>query len=340
LFRNKNNQMKAITIVGKGQVALSEVPQPEKAGAGHLIIKMQSMGINAGDKFFIGGNFPPGMFTQSQYDIAGVSGVGKVTGIGDGVPENYLGKNVTIYRSLTTGEDIVGTWSEHAHLPYLQCAILPDDVDPDEYAGVLVNLITAYGAYKQAIKEGHQGIVVTAGNSDTGKAMLGFGLSAGFPVISIVRNDAGLQELKKLGAQHVLVQGTPQFQQQYVALSADLKATAVFDGVGGALLGDLLELALPGTSIYAYGFLGGGTPVSFHTGILVKGITIKGFSNFKTETVQDPQQLAEALEEISKVIHLPHFKFKIGKRFSFEDIQQALAYVASTDGKALLTIQG
>lgn len=331
--------MKAITIINKGQVALNDVPQPEQASAGHMIIKMQSMGINAGDKFFISGNFPPGMFTQSQHDIAGVSGVGKVITIGDGVPEKYLGKNVTVYRSLSKGEDIVGTWSEYARLPYLQCAILPDDVDPDEYAGVLVNIITAYGAFKQAAKEGHQGVVITAGNSDTGKAMLGFCQNAGFPVIAIVRNEEAKQELEKLNVKHVLVQGTPQFSKQFAALSGELKTTAVFDGVGGALLTEILEVVPAGTTIFAYGFLGGGTPVSFHTGILIKGITIKGFSNFKTETVQDPKQLAAALDEITKVIHMPHFKFKIGKKFRFDQIEQALAFTASNAGKALLTFK-
>lgn len=330
--------MKAITIIGKGRVALSEVPQPEKPAAGHLIIKMKSMGINAGDKFFISGNFPPGMFTESLHAIAGVSGVGKVIAIGKNVPEQYLDKNVTVYRSLINDKEIVGTWSEYAHLPYLQCAILPEQADPDEYAGALVNIITAYGAYKQAIKEGHQGIVITAGNSDTGKAMLGFCQDAGYAAIALVRNEEAKQELEKLGAQHVLIHGTPEFKEQFAALSAELKTTAIFDGVGGGLLSEILELAQPGTTVYAYGFLGGATPVSFHTGILVKGITIKGFSNFKTETVLDHTQLASALEEISQVLHLPHFKFKIGKRFSFEDIDEALGFAASTSGKAILSI--
>jgi NADPH:quinone reductase-like Zn-dependent oxidoreductase len=180
--------------------------------------------------------------------------------------------------------------------------------------------------------------VVTAGNSDTGKAILGFCLDAGVPVIAIVRNEQAKQELEKLGAQHVLIQETSQFKKQFAELSAELKTTAVFDGVGGALLSEVLELAQPGTTVYAYGFLGGGTPVSFHTGILIKGITIKGFSNFKTETVLNHTQLAVALEEISKVLHLPHFKFNIGKKFGFNEIDQALSYVGSTAGKAVLTI--
>jgi NADPH2:quinone reductase len=327
--------MKAITIIGKGQVTLSEVAQPEKASAGHIIIEMTAMGINAGDKFFISGNFPPGMFTQSQHDIAGVSGVGRVISLGSGVPEEYSGKFVTVYRSLTGGQEIVGTWSEYTHLPYLQCAILPDDVDPDEYSGSLVNIISAYAAYKQAIKEGHQGVVVTAGNSETGRAMLGFCLNDGLPVISIVRNEEGKKELEALGASQVLIHGTLEFKEQFATLSRELKTTAVFDGVGGVLLSELLEAVPPRTTVYAYGFLGGATPVTFHTGILVKGITIKGFSNFETETVQDHDQLAEALQQISKVIHMPHFRFKIAAKFTLEQIDQALAFNSTNGSKAM-----
>lgn len=330
--------MKAITITGKGQVALNEVPQPKKVSAGHIIIKMISMGINPGDKFFISGNFPPGMFIQSQHNIAGVSGVGEVVAVGEGVPAKYSGKLVTVYRSLTPGE-IIGTWSEFTHLPYLQCAILPDTVDPDDYAGALVNIITAYAAYKQFLKEGHQGVVITAGNSDTGKAMLGFALNANLPAISIVRSQESKQELERLGAKNVLVQGTDRFQEQFTALAADLKITAVFDGVGGDLLSQIVVAAPAGSTIYAYGFLGGLTPVSFHTGVLTKGIIIKGFSNFKTETVQDHQQLAEALNDISKVIHQPFFKFNAGRKFRMEEIEDALSYVSTDGSKAVLTIR-
>jgi NADPH2:quinone reductase len=328
--------MKAITSKKEGGVILSEVPQPDKVSAGHIMIEMTAMGINAGDKFFISGKFPPGMFTQSKHDIKGVSGVGKVIALGEGVPQKYAGKFVTVYRSLTSGDEIVGTWSEYAHLPYLQCAILPDDVDPDDYSGSLVNIITAYGAYKQAVKEGHEGMVITAGNADTGRAMLGFCLNAAFPVISIVRNEDSKKELEALGASHVLIQGTDKFKEYFAALSADLKTTAVFDGVGGTLVSELLEIVPAGTTFYAYGFLGGDTPVSFHTGLLIKGITIKGFSNFKTETVLDHLQLAEALDEISKVIHMPHFRFKIGTTFTLDQIDEALAFTGSKGAKAML----
>jgi NADPH:quinone reductase len=123
-------------------------------------------------------------------------------------------------------------------------------------------------------------------------------------------------------------------------LSAKLTATAIFDGVGGALLTDIIGVIPAGATIYAYGFLDSDIPLSFHTSLLMKGITIKGFNNFKTETVQDHEQLAQALSEISKMIHMPHFRFKAGKKFSFEQVEKALSFTATKDGKAILTTGG
>ena len=48
---------------------------------------------------------------------------------------------------------------------------------------------------KQIIKEGHKGIICTAGNSATGRAMLGVCLAYNIPVISIVRNNIAKSEL-------------------------------------------------------------------------------------------------------------------------------------------------
>src|SRR5258708_2348632 len=126
----KRTKMKAISITNKGRVALREAPRPESAANEHLIIQMQAMGINSGDRFFISGAFPPGFFPVSRYDIAGVSGVGKVIVVGNDVPERYLGKHVTVYRSLVFSDTLIGTWSEYAHLHYLECAILPEGVNP------------------------------------------------------------------------------------------------------------------------------------------------------------------------------------------------------------------
>lgn len=328
--------MKVISLATKNSVQLKDVPQPGKAAPEHLIIKMEACGINAGDKAFIAGAFPPGSIPVSGFDVCGVSGVGTVIETGEGVPHAYKGKKVTVYRSLKFSENIIGTWSEYAQLHYLHCVILPGNVKAEEYSGSLVNIITPYAFLKQTEQEGHKGIICTAGNSATGIAMLGICLAKNFPLISIVRNEEGKKELEQLGAKNILVQSNVDFKQQLNQLSQELKATAVFDGVGGEILNTIIDVLPFGSTIYAYGYLGGQTSFSFHTSILMKGITIKGFANFRTQTVQNPHSLEAALEDISSIIDMPHFKTKTGKKFSFEEINDALVFSSSTGGRAVL----
>ncbi len=328
--------MKAICLTTDNSVKLQNVPKPKKAEKGHLLIKMEACGINEGDMAFIGGTFPKGSIPTSQYDICGVSGVGTVIEVGEGVSSTYNGKKVTIYRSLKFGKDIIGTWCEYAHLPFEHCAILSDNLKVEDYSGSLVNIITPYAFLKQIIEEGHKGIISTAGNSATGIAMLGICIANNFPLISIARTQDAKKELEKLGAKNIIVQTDIDFKEQLKELSQQLATTAVFDGVGGEILNRIIDVLPFNSTIYSYGYLGGKTPLTFHTSILMKGITIKAFGNFRTKTVQDPQLLEKALTDISDIIEMPHFKTKVGKGFTFDEISEALIFSSTTGGKAVL----
>jgi len=327
--------MKAIVLSGQN-LKVQNVSKPQVAEAGHLIIKMNSSAINSGDKFFLKHPTPPGA-PKSLYEIRGVSGVGMVEQIGEGVPQEYLGKNVTLYRQLKYSENIIGTWCEYSHVHYLACAILPDSVDPEDYSGSMVNIITPYGFYKQVINEGHQGIISTAGSSATGIALLGFCLTYDFPLISIVRNNESKKELLELGAKNIVVQSDADFAQQLKQVAQDLKTTAIFDGVGGDILNKITDSLPNNSTIYAYGFIGDQVPFTFHTSMLsLKNLMIRPFSNLKTDTVQNPQNLEKALKEISRLIHMPHFKTKTGKRFKLEEINDALLFTTVKGRKAVL----
>lgn len=328
--------MKAIKVTENKSVELVELPKPGKAPAEHIIIKMHSCGINAGDNGFINGIFPKGSIPESQHDLGGVSGAGIVIEVGEGVPEEYKGKNVTVYRSLIFSGNIIGTWSEYAQLHYLQCAIIPENLNLEDYSGSLVNIITPYAFLKQIKEEGHKAIICTAGNSATGVAMLGICLAYNFPVISIVRNYGDKKELEVLGAKNIIVQSDTDFKEQLKEIAQELKATAIFDGVGGAILNNIVDVLPFGTTIYAYGYLGGETPFSFHTSILMKGITIKAFSNFRSSTVQNPNNLQKALKDIESIINMPHFKTKIGKKFTIGEVKEALQFSSPKGERAII----
>jgi NADPH2:quinone reductase len=328
--------MNALCLIPNEGVKLQQVRQPESAKPGHLLIKMQACAINPGDKAFINRPLPPGS-VLSLYDVYGVSGAGTVIAIGDGIPEPYRGKNVSMYRSLKPSENMIGTWCEYAHMHHLDCIILPDDGRPEEYAGSVVNAITPYAFLQQVSAEGHKGILSTAGTSATGIAMLGICLANNFPLISIVRNEAGQKELAALGATHIAVQDDPAFRQQLQELSKALSATAIFDGGGGEVLNKIIEVIPNNATIYSYGYLGDAIPLTVHTRTLTaKGITIKPFMNFRTETVMNPQRLEKALQDLAAIFHQPHFKTKPGRTFSLAEINDALGFTAAHGEKAIL----
>ncbi|TWJ00657.1 NADPH:quinone reductase-like Zn-dependent oxidoreductase [Mucilaginibacter frigoritolerans] len=330
-----NELMKAIVLMDD-VLTVQNVKKPTKVEPGHLIIKMDSSAINSGDKFFLKHPTPPGA-VKSLFDIKGVSGAGEVLQAGEGVPKEYLGKNVTFYRQLRFSESVVGSWSEYTHVHFLDCAILPDGADPTEYSGSMVNIITPLAFLKQIINEGHKGIISTAGNSATGIALLGFCLTYNFPLICIVRTEQGKEELEGLGTKNIIVQSDPDFSTQLTDMAQTLNTTAIFDGVGGDILNKILPSILRNSVIYSYGYIGDAVPFTFHTSVLaLKNIIIRPFSNYNTETVKNPENLEKAVKEISELIHLPHFKTKIGKRFRLEEIEDALAYSGGNGKKPVL----
>ena len=142
---------------------------------------------------------------------------------------------------------------------------------------------------------------------------------------------------RSLRSTDALIQDDPDFKTQLERLSIELNTTAVFDGVGGALIGEVAKVLPHHSTIYTYGFLGGMEPMSVHTSlVLMKNLTIKGFGNFTTETVQNPEKLAKALKELREIIHLAHFKTKVGATFQLEDFKEALKYTSDDGSKAII----
>ena len=329
--------MNGICKIPNGGVELTRIPRPEKALPEHLLIRMEYAAISHGDKAFINRPHPPGS-ASSLHDVYGSSGVGEVIGIGEGVPKEYLGKHVAIFRSLHNTDVTIGSWSDYTHMHHLCCVIIPDNAKSEEFAGSLSNIITAYAFRMQSLAEGNTGIISTAGTSTTGIMMLGIALALQFPLISIVRNEKGKQLLKGLGATYVLAQTEPDFDNQLKELALKLKATAIYDAVGGAALNKIIDLVPNDSMIYSYGLLGDDTPLHvFMRQILFRGLTIKSFSTNRSQTLRDPKQLSQALTLIPNIIDMPHFKTKVGKKFKLYEIDDALAYTPTGIGKAILT---
>lgn len=329
--------MKAITVTPSRDLLVRDIPAPVTPAPGHVLVDMDASAINHGDKAFLKMPAAAGTsFLLGAYDVWGASGSGRVVGIGEGVPAEYVGKQVAIYRSLDRSAESVGLWSEQSHVRFTNCVVLPDDVRARDYSGSLVNVMTAHAFLEEIVEAGHTGVIVTAGNSSTGRALAALARHRSLPAIFLVRNQAARDELRELGVEHVIVTSEG-FAETLAPLAAELKTTAVFDGVGGEFLGTIAPSLPMHSTIYAYGFLGGPTPISISSGLLMmKDLTIRRFSNFESRTVRDHARLVAALQYLGGVMADPMFRTKIGKAFRLDEIEAAMAYQSGDGAKAVL----
>ena len=322
--------MKAICVTKARELELRDIPSPLTPPSGYINVSIAYSAINRGDKVFL--KVPASVLASIAAgtrfsDIWGASAAGTVTQIGPDVPASYLNRKVAIYRGLKSNDAVLGLWCETAQVPFQTCLLLPDHVDVKDYSGSLVNVGTAYAFLDTAKAEGHAGVLVTAGNSATGKALAVLARRRGVPVLMIVRNEEAKLDLVKMGVakENVLCSADPDFLVELEKRSQELGTTAVFDGVGGSLIGRILSSLTRGSTIYFYGFLSGQEKVEFQSaGFMFKSLSMKRFSNFNTVTVQE--RLGDMLSDLEEYIEDEAFRTALGQEFKPEEIDKAMEY--------------
>jgi NADPH2:quinone reductase len=329
--------MQAICVTASRELEIRDIPRPDQPAPGHLLVEMEASAINHGDITFLKMPSAAGnALAVGRHDVWGASGAGRVVAVGAGVPTEYTGKQVAVYRSLGRSPENIGLWCETAQIPYTSCLILPAQVRAKDYCGSFVNVITAHAFLQEITEAGHRGVIVTAGNSATGHALASLARRRKLPVILLVRTEGARQALARWGAEHVIVTNEG-FADTLSVLSAKLGTTAVFDGVGGDLLSKVIPSLPMNSTLYFYGFLGGAAPFSIQSAlVMMKNLTIRRFSNFESSTVKDPEKLVAALKTLEGLIDDPMFTTKIGKEFSYAQIELAMAYTSSEGAKAVL----
>lgn len=329
--------MKAICVTPGRELVVRDIPTPTAPAPGHVLLDMDASAINHGDKTFLRMPTAAGnALALDRHNVWGASGAGRVVAVGAGVPAEYTGKQVAVYRSLGRSPESIGLWCERAQVPYSTCLILPDHVRARDYCGSLVNVMTAYAFLEEITAAGHKGVIVTAGNSATGYALATLARSRKLPAIFLVRTEWAREALCRLGAEHVIVTSEG-FTDKLGVLSAELGTTAVFDGVGGDLLTGIAPGLPMNSTIYIYGLLGGAIPVSIQSGLfMMKNLTLRRFSNFASRTVKDHDELVSALKTLEGVIDDRTFRTRIGKEFDLDQIELAMAYESLDGAKAVL----
>ena len=140
----------------------------------------------------------------------------------------------------------VGFLSGNAYAQYRtlhssQCLAMADGTDPADAAAAFVNPLTALGMVETMRAEGHSALIHTVGASNLGLMLNRICLDDGVGLVNIVRKPEHVEQLRALGAEHIVDSSADTFLDDLTGALRATGATIAFDAIGG---GDLASILL------------------------------------------------------------------------------------------------
>lgn len=243
--------VKAIVVEESGgpeKLRLGEKSAVEP-GEGQVAVDVAAAGLNFIDTYHRSGLYP----MELPY-TPGVEGAGVVTGLGPGVDEVEVGDRVA-----WSGQ--IGSYAEQAVVAAASAVPVPEDVDLDTAAAVILQGLTAhYLAFDTfPLTEAHQ-CLVHAGAGGVGLLLTQIAVMRGARVITTVGSEAKADLSRRAGASDVIVYTETDFKEEVEDLVGEKTLDVVFDGVGAATFYKSIDLLRPRGMMVTFGNASGPVP--------------------------------------------------------------------------------
>lgn len=328
--------MKAAVLAKAGQplqISELEIPQP---GPGEVLVKMYASPINPSDLAFLGGGYG----IQKKYPtVPGFEGSGTVVEAGKGfLPNLWKGKKVACAASPKYN----GCWAEYMVTSASSCVPISKNVTMEQASMMFVNPMTAlafFDVFKKLPNPGKQkrAIINTAAASALGRMVIKLGKRYNIPVISIVRRQEQVENLRAEGAEYVLNSSDTDFESQLKEISHKLNARVIFDAVGGKLIQQLLDAVPKGSHLFIYGRLDSDICEILPANLIFTGNHIHGF--WLTEYLEDKHFFQSILttRKIQSFIG-NELSTHVNKTFPLKNISEAIELYKNnmSSGKVLI----
>jgi NADPH:quinone reductase-like Zn-dependent oxidoreductase len=326
--------MKAVRFDQHGEPAsvlrVEELPLPAP-GWGEVRVRMVASPINPSDVLLIEGRYG---LRATLPATPGFEGVGIVEESGGGLL-GWLrkGKRVAVLGART------GTWAEAAIASARQVIPVPDSLSDEQAATFFINPATAILLVTQCLKLPRGAwLLQTAAGSSLGKMIIQLGQVLGFQTINVVRRREQAEELKRLGADVVLVaEDGPLREQLRAALGLD-GVTYAIDAVGGDIGSQAVECLADGGELVLYGLLSR-EPICLDPRTLITGSkSVRGFWLADWAKNSSLIQKLRLIRRIRRFFRSGTVQTEVAKAYPLADVNAAVAHAAKPGkgGKILL----
>jgi NADPH2:quinone reductase len=255
-------------------LSLADVPEPT-AGPGELLVDMEGASVNRGE-IRTAAKQPPG--TIIGWDVAGT-----VAALGEGVTTFDVGERVV---ALSPNG---GSFAERVVVPADWTAPLPSACDFVTAATLPVAGVTAAGILRLGRTHAGDRVLVTGAAGGVGQVAVQLALQTRATVTGQAGSEERAAAVRDTGAEALVHPGD--------GSPVDGEFDVVLDGIGGPMLGPLLDATARNGRVVVYGNSADAPSALRVDAFYPKGITIYGFRVFTsvppTQAVKDMATLAD-----------------------------------------------
>lgn len=335
--------MKCIQFAAPGEPAAvlrcveTERPEPRR---GEVLVRMLASPVNPSDLMFVRGRYTVAARCPAT---PGFEGVGVVEQSGGGLRGAlFRGRRVVVLNG------VGGNWAEYACVPADQVIPVGGQLSDEQAATFFVNPATAWVMTQEVLRVPRQAwLVQTAAASALGRMIVRLGRHCGFRTFNLVRNPARVDELRALGADHVMVfdgatNDVAQLQAELHRVTGSSEIQQAIDAVGGATGTALVQCLGQRGRLLVYGTLSN-QPLSFSPRTLMTvGSSVEGFwlGNYM-RSVSLPFKL-RLIRRLTRLIQQGVLASRVRQSCSLEQIAEAVSMAedSTLDGKVLLKMAG
>jgi NADPH2:quinone reductase len=310
------------------EIADVQVGEP---GPGQVRIRHKAIGLN-----FIDVYYRTGLYKAQLPTGIGGEGAGVIEAVGAGVTHLKPGDRAAYASS------VPGSYCEVRLMPALHVCKLPDSIDFDTAAAMMLKGLTAQYLLKRTPMrklEAGEPILFHAAAGGVGLIAVQWARALGLEVIGTAGSEAKCALAREHGAAHMIDYGKEDFLARVKEITGGKGVRIVYDSVGKDTWDKSLECLRPFGLMVSFGNSSGPVP-PFPPGILGgKGSLYVTRQTLFTHiaTRESTQEMAEDLFDI---VGSGKVKIRIDQRYSLDDVQQAHRDLEArkTTGSTVITL--
>ena len=320
--------MKAVRVHqfgGPEALKIEDVPLPEP-GEGEARVKTEAIGVNFLDIYQRIGRYqgsPP--FTLGQ-EAAGI-----VDAVGPNVTEVKTGDRVA-YAS------VQGSYSEHAIIPAWRLVRIPEGVDAQQAAAVMVQGMTAHylAMSTYPLKEGETALVHAAGGG-TGQMLVQVVKHCGARVLGTVSTEEKARLAREAGADEVILYTQTDFETEVKRLTNNAGVDVVYDSVGKDTFDKSLNCLRRRGYMVLYGASSGPVPPVDPQILNAKG-SLYLTRPYIGHYTADRAELLERANDLFNWLAAGELKVRIDKTFPLSQVAEAHRYLEGRQSKGKILL--